>query len=112
VALDPGASQPPGAGVPKETLYRHFGWKDGLIEAVLDARSDRVVRWLQDAAGGAATIRPVSWQRYLMRWPAGTPSPGSAAARPCSTTPARPRPPAAPPRQAPRQGNRTGLGRQ
>lgn len=41
------------AGVSKETLYRHFGTKDGLIEAVLQARSDRVVRWLADAAGAA-----------------------------------------------------------
>lgn len=41
------------AGVSKETLYRHFGSKDGLIEAVLQARSDRVVRWLQDAAAAA-----------------------------------------------------------
>ena len=27
-------------GASKETLYRHFGSKDGLIEAVLEARSD------------------------------------------------------------------------
>jgi len=33
-------------GASKETLYRHFGSKDGLVEAVLTARSDRVVHWL------------------------------------------------------------------
>lgn len=38
------------AGVSKETLYRHFGSKEGLIQAVLDERSDQVTRWLQDAA--------------------------------------------------------------
>jgi AcrR family transcriptional regulator len=41
------------AGVSKETLYRHFGSKEGLIEAVLAERSDRVARWLQDAAAAA-----------------------------------------------------------
>jgi AcrR family transcriptional regulator len=40
-------------GASKETLYRHFGSKDGLIEAVLAARSERVTRWLTDAAGAA-----------------------------------------------------------
>jgi AcrR family transcriptional regulator len=40
-------------GVSKETLYRHFGTKDGLIQAVLEARSDRVVRWLTDAVEAA-----------------------------------------------------------
>jgi len=40
-------------GASKETLYRHFGSKDGLIEAVLTARSDRVMRWLADAAAAA-----------------------------------------------------------
>ncbi|MCX5563405.1 TetR/AcrR family transcriptional regulator [Streptomyces sp. NBC_00038] len=40
-------------GASKETLYRHFGSKDGLIEAVLDARSDRVVHWLTDAVEAA-----------------------------------------------------------
>ncbi|MFF4772877.1 TetR/AcrR family transcriptional regulator [Microtetraspora fusca] len=39
-------------GVSKETLYRHFGTKDGLVEAMLQARSDRVTRWL---AGVVAT---------------------------------------------------------
>ncbi|MGH3383589.1 MAG: TetR/AcrR family transcriptional regulator [Nocardioidaceae bacterium] len=36
-------------GISKETLYRHFGSKNGLIHAVLTARSDHVVRWLDDA---------------------------------------------------------------
>ncbi|WP_033279210.1 TetR/AcrR family transcriptional regulator [Streptomyces sp. NRRL F-525] len=40
-------------GASKETLYRHFGSKDGLVEAVLEARSDRVVRWLTEAAEAA-----------------------------------------------------------
>ena len=38
------------AGVSKLSLYRHFGSKDGLIEAVLRQRSDRVVAWLKAAA--------------------------------------------------------------
>ncbi|GAB2866020.1 TetR/AcrR family transcriptional regulator [Actinocorallia aurea] len=33
-------------GVSKETLYRHFGTKDGLVRAVLEQRSDHVVSWL------------------------------------------------------------------
>lgn len=40
-------------GVSKETLYRHFGTKDGLVEAMLLARSERVTRWLADAAAAA-----------------------------------------------------------
>ncbi|MER5748690.1 TetR/AcrR family transcriptional regulator [Streptomyces sp. NPDC002088] len=40
-------------GASKETLYRHFGSKDGLVEAVLEARSDRVVQWLTDAVEAA-----------------------------------------------------------
>jgi Transcriptional regulator len=40
-------------GVSKETLYRHFGSKEGLVQAVLEARSDHVVRWLHDAAAAA-----------------------------------------------------------
>ncbi len=40
-------------GVSKETLYRHFGSKQGLIEAVLQARSDRVTGWLRAAASAA-----------------------------------------------------------
>jgi AcrR family transcriptional regulator len=42
-----------GIGVSKETLYRHFGSKEGLIQAVLEARSDHVVRWLRGAADAA-----------------------------------------------------------
>ncbi|GAA2642179.1 TetR/AcrR family transcriptional regulator [Dactylosporangium fulvum] len=44
-----------GIGVSKETLYRHFGTKDGLVEAVLEARSDRVMRWLSDAVAAAGS---------------------------------------------------------
>jgi AcrR family transcriptional regulator len=40
-------------GVSKETLYRHFGTKDALVEAVLEARSARVVSWLDDAVAAA-----------------------------------------------------------
>ncbi|MEU4477627.1 TetR/AcrR family transcriptional regulator [Micromonospora sp. NPDC023966] len=40
-------------GASKETLYRHFGSKDGLVDAVLAARSERVARWLADAAEAA-----------------------------------------------------------
>ena len=40
-------------GASKETLYRHFGSKDGLIEAVLQARSDRIARWMRGAAEAA-----------------------------------------------------------
>ncbi|MEU8172019.1 TetR/AcrR family transcriptional regulator [Microbispora hainanensis] len=40
-------------GVSKETLYRHFGTKDGLVEAMLRARSERVGRWLADAVAAA-----------------------------------------------------------
>jgi AcrR family transcriptional regulator len=40
-------------GASKETLYRHFGSKDGLVEAVLAARSDRVVDWLTETVESA-----------------------------------------------------------
>src|SRR4051794_8521232 len=40
-------------GVSKETLYRHFGTKDGLVQAMLEARSERVTRWLAEAATAA-----------------------------------------------------------
>ncbi len=40
-------------GVSKETLYRHFGTKDGLVQAVLEARSERVTRWLTEAVATA-----------------------------------------------------------
>jgi len=40
-------------GVSKETLYRHFGSKDGLVRAVLEARSDSIMRWVRDAVATA-----------------------------------------------------------
>jgi AcrR family transcriptional regulator len=40
-------------GVSKETLYRHFGTKDGLVRAVLEARSERLTGWLTEAAATA-----------------------------------------------------------
>ncbi|MFI1097228.1 TetR/AcrR family transcriptional regulator [Streptomyces sp. NPDC020917] len=40
-------------GISKETLYRHFGSRTGLVQAVLDARSDRVVDWLGAAVAAA-----------------------------------------------------------
>jgi AcrR family transcriptional regulator len=40
-------------GVSKETLYRHFGTKDGLVVAMLEARSERVTGWLAEAAAAA-----------------------------------------------------------
>ncbi|WP_345572272.1 TetR/AcrR family transcriptional regulator [Nonomuraea rosea] len=33
-------------GVSKETLYRHFGTKDGLVAAMLEERSERITHWL------------------------------------------------------------------
>lgn len=41
-------------GVSKETLYRHFGTKDGLVAALLEARSRRVSDWLAAAVASAA----------------------------------------------------------
>jgi AcrR family transcriptional regulator len=38
------------AGVSKLSLYRHFGSKEGLLEAVLQERSTSVVAWLREAA--------------------------------------------------------------
>jgi AcrR family transcriptional regulator len=38
------------AATSKLTVYRHFGDKDGLLEAVLRQRSDRVMAWLSAAA--------------------------------------------------------------
>lgn len=38
------------AATSKLTVYRHFGDKEGLLEAVLRQRSDRVVAWLGAAA--------------------------------------------------------------
>ncbi|MEJ3745011.1 TetR/AcrR family transcriptional regulator [Actinomycetes bacterium KLBMP 9797] len=40
-------------GVSKETLYRHFGSKEGLMRAVLEARSDSIMRWVHDAVAAA-----------------------------------------------------------
>lgn len=40
-------------GVSKETLYRHFGTKELLVQAMLEARSERVTRWLAQAAAAA-----------------------------------------------------------
>lgn len=40
-------------GVSKETLYRHFGTKDGLVLAMLQARSARIHGWLADAVASA-----------------------------------------------------------
>lgn len=40
-------------GVSKETLYRHFGTKDGLVQAVLEARSERVHAWMGAAVAAA-----------------------------------------------------------
>ena len=40
-------------GVSRETLYRHFGTKDGLVLAMLEARSERVAGWLAEAVAAA-----------------------------------------------------------
>jgi AcrR family transcriptional regulator len=45
-------------GVSKETLYRHFGSKDGLVRAVLEARSDSIMAWVRDAVAAAAGDDP------------------------------------------------------
>jgi AcrR family transcriptional regulator len=83
-------------GVSKETLYRHFGSKDGLVEAVLTARSDRVVTWLTDAAH-AAGPRPAAQLAAIFdalgTWYAGAGFRGCAivnAATQHHTAPARP----------------------
>jgi AcrR family transcriptional regulator len=39
--------------ISKETLYRHFGSKEGLVQAVLWARSDRILQWVHDALDAA-----------------------------------------------------------
>jgi AcrR family transcriptional regulator len=41
------------AGISKETLYRHFGSKDGLVHAMLEQRSERVSSWLERAVAAA-----------------------------------------------------------
>jgi AcrR family transcriptional regulator len=40
-------------GISKETLYRHFGTKDGLVQAVLEERTDRIHRWIAAAVADA-----------------------------------------------------------
>ncbi|MFG3556839.1 TetR/AcrR family transcriptional regulator [Micromonospora sp. NPDC047557] len=40
-------------GASKETLYRYFGSKEGLIQAVLEARSERVTTWIAGAVAAA-----------------------------------------------------------
>ncbi|WP_200211062.1 TetR/AcrR family transcriptional regulator [Micromonospora coerulea] len=41
-------------GVSKETLYRHFGSKEGLVRAVLEARSQRIMAWVLKAVAAAS----------------------------------------------------------
>ena len=53
-------------GVSKETLYRHFGTKDGLVHAVLDTRSDRVIHWLADTVSSSGD-RPADQLTALFR---------------------------------------------
>ncbi|WP_033260919.1 TetR/AcrR family transcriptional regulator [Amycolatopsis vancoresmycina] len=57
-------------GVSKETLYRHFGTKDGLVQAVLEARSDRVVQWLTGVVrqAGDPAGRLAALFGALQRW--------------------------------------------
>lgn len=40
-------------GVSKETLYRHFGSKEGLVGAVLEALSQRIMAWVRNAVEAA-----------------------------------------------------------
>ncbi|KAB1912186.1 TetR/AcrR family transcriptional regulator [Micromonospora sp. AMSO31t] len=40
-------------GASKETVYRYFGSKEGLIQAVLEARSKRVTSWIAGAVAAA-----------------------------------------------------------
>ena len=83
------------AGVSKVSLYRHFGSKEELIEAVLRRRSDHVVAWLREAADAPSDPSTVS-SRSSTPSAGGTPNRGSAAAR-SSTPPPRARPRAASP---------------
>ncbi|WP_459546331.1 TetR/AcrR family transcriptional regulator [Nocardia sp. X0981] len=58
-------------GISKETLYRHFGTKDGLVHAVLQARSDKVITWLTeavDSAGGDPAEQLTAVFDALGRW--------------------------------------------
>ena len=64
----------------KLTIYKNFGSKDGLVEAVLTDRAHRVRAWheqaVEQAESGRDRILAVStWSRP------GTPKPGSAVAR-------------------------------
>lgn len=43
------------AGASKASIYKNFGSKDGLVEATLAFRSERVHRWLRD---GTARLAP------------------------------------------------------
>jgi AcrR family transcriptional regulator len=59
------------AGISKETLYRHFGSKDGLVAAILDQRSDRVISWIRNAhdrAGSDPKARLAAVMAALGRW--------------------------------------------
>ncbi|TMR25181.1 TetR/AcrR family transcriptional regulator [Nonomuraea turkmeniaca] len=58
-------------GVSKETLYRHFGTKDGLVQAILEARSERLTGWLTEAvaaAGDAPHDQLAAVFDALQRW--------------------------------------------
>lgn len=46
------------AGASKLSLYRYFGSKEGLVAAVLTARSDRIHGWLTATVGRAAHTTP------------------------------------------------------
>jgi AcrR family transcriptional regulator len=62
------------AGVSKLSLYRHFASKDGLVEAVLSARSDRIAAWLRAAADDHAqdpAARVLAVFDALTEWYAG-----------------------------------------
>ncbi|NEB77399.1 TetR/AcrR family transcriptional regulator [Streptomyces sp. SID14478] len=58
-------------GVSKETLYRHFGTKDGLVHAVLETRSDSVIEWLTDtvsSSGDSPADQLAALFRALQGW--------------------------------------------
>lgn len=58
------------AGASKLSLYRYFGSKDGLIEAVLRDRSDRIHRWLAEGTADTAPGRERLLALFdrLVRW--------------------------------------------